>query len=789
MTQPSRPRRFRSTIVSALLLTPLLALGVTACASTPQETAQRLTQAPESSARLAAEPTPTPPGELLADVSEDPPAEAAEAAEAAGADADGDRILDHEDQCPTEAETRNGYEDEDGCPDEIPENIQQFTGVIRGVNFGAAGGSTARRPEPRTAAPPAQLSLPPVGERYAHTPEHGRVAVADDPRSTFSIDVDTASYSNIRRHLRSGILPPIDAVRIEEMLNYFRYSYPAPRGERPIGVHAEIGPCPWDRGRRLVQIGLSSRTLARDELPPRKLVFLVDVSGSMNEPNKMPLVKASLSRLVDTLSARDSLAVVVYAGAAGVVLRPTSGDQKLSIRRAIDQLHAGGSTAGGAGIELAYSLAREHFDPKGANRVILATDGDFNVGPRSDGDLIRLIEEKRKSGVHLTVLGFGSGNLNDSMMERLADKGDGYYAYIDDFAEAEKALFREAQAATVTAAKDVKIQVEWNPARVADYRLIGYDNRALEDHEFRDDRKDAGDLGHGHQVTALYEIRLRKQGKGGATGGPKLRYQGEAPLSRVAEGDELLTVGVRYKSPDGADVRELSVPVSGAGAPTMAATSDDFRFAAAVAEFGEALRGAPARAGARVQRAERFARSALGTDAHGERGGLVAMLEAWPQVREEGERRAAEARAWSRREAQLAKKSRADDLRAERLALREEGAARKRSPAKALAKASVLSPESEAVLARAAEVLHEFPEIRLEISGHSDAREGRSDSEREALSQARAEAVRESLVTTHGVDRARLDVRAAGASEPIDTNDTARGRAKNRRVEFTMLSR
>ncbi len=780
MTQPARPRRSRPSIVCALALTPLLMLGLGACASGPQEAAKRLTQSPHESPRQSEEPATTPSATAELDAPEPLATEPV-------ADADGDRILDDDDQCPTEPETYNGYEDEDGCPDEIPENVQQFTGVIRGVNFGAAGGSTKRRPPPRSVAPPAQMSPPSLSnERYAYTPEHGRVAVADDPRSTFSIDVDTASYSNIRRHLRSGVLPPADAVRIEEMLNYFRYSYPAPSGDQPIGVHSEIGPCPWDRSRKLVQIGLSSRTLARDELPPRNLVFLVDVSGSMDAPDKLPLVKASLSRLVDTLRAQDSLAVVVYAGAAGVVLRPTSGDKKLSIRRAIDQLHAGGSTAGGAGIELAYGLARERFDPKGANRVILATDGDFNVGPRSDGELVRLIEDKRKSGVHLTVLGFGSGNLNDSMMERLADKGDGYYAYIDDFAEAEKALFREAQAATVTAAKDVKIQVEWNPAKVADYRLIGYDNRALEDHEFRDDRKDAGDLGRGHQVTALYEVRLRKEGEKGPKG-PALRYQDENPLSHVAQGDELLTVGVRYKSPDGAKVREFAVPVSGPAAPTMAATSDDFRFAAAVAEFGEALRGKPAQADARVKRAQRFARSALGADAHGERGGLVAMLEAWPQIREESERAAAQARAWARKEAQYEKESRAADLRAERLALREERAARKRSPAKALAKASVLSPDAEAVLTRAAEVLHAFPGICIEISGHSDAREGRSDAEREALSKARAEAVRDRLVTTHGIDTSRLNVRVAGASEPIDTNDTARGRAKNRRVEFTIL--
>ncbi len=783
MTQPLRAPRPHLTIVRRLLLTPLLVLGLAACASTPKETAQRLTQTPESGAPSSTEAPPT------ATNGGPEPAEEVELSLEVPVDGDGDGIPDERDQCLTEPETRNGFEDEDGCPDEIPENVQQYAGVIRGVNFGAASGSRSQsRSAQRPVAAPPQVSPPPLlsGERYAYTPERGRVAVAKDPLSTFSIDVDTASYSNVRRYLRSGVLPPADVVRVEEMLNYFRYAYPAPRGARPIGVHTEVGPCPWDRSRRLVQVGLSSRTLARDALPPRNLVFLVDVSGSMSDPDKLPLVKASLSRLVDTLGARDSIALVVYAGAAGVVLPPTTGDKKLTIRRALDRLQAGGSTAGGAGIEQAYALAQERFDPQGANRVILATDGDFNVGPRSDGELVRLIEAKRRTGVHLTVLGFGSGNLNDSMMERLADSGDGSYAYIDSFAEAEKVLFRESQAATVTAAKDVKIQVEWNPAKVAEYRLIGYDNRALEDHEFRDDRKDAGELGHGHQVTALYEIKLRKEGER-APQGDKLRYQGEAPPRAGTPGDELATVGVRYKSPDGAEVDEFSAPIRGLGARTMAGTSEDFRFAAAVADFGLALRGAPGRAAARVKRAGGLARSSLGADVNGDRGGFVALIETWPQVREEVERRAAEARAWEREEAKRAAKQRARDLRAERIALREERAARKRSPAKALAQASVLTPETGPVLARAGELLREFPEIRVEISGHSDAREGRSEAERVALSLARAEAVRECLVVDHGIDPGRLEVRAAGASEPIHTNETAIGRAANRRVEFAVL--
>ncbi len=782
MTQPLRTPRSPFTIVRGLLLTPLLVLGLAACASTPKETARQLTQAPESGAAGSAE---SPSAQA-----QDPGVEPEEEVEPSfeiPADTDGDGIADLDDQCLTEPETRNGYEDEDGCPDEIPANVQRYTGVIRGVNFGSASGRSRSRPVARPVAPPSQVSPPIVsGERYAHTPEHGRVAVADDPLSTFSIDVDTAAYSNVRRYLRSGVLPPAEAVRIEEMLNYFRYAYPSPKGERPIGVHSEVGPCPWDRSRRLVQVGLSSKTLARDAVPPRNLVFLVDVSGSMNETNKLPLVKASLSRLVDTLSARDSIALVVYAGAAGVVLPPTSGDQRLTIRRALDQLSAGGSTAGGAGIELAYALAKERFDPKGANRVILATDGDFNVGPSSDGALVRMIEDKRKSGVHLTVLGFGTGNLNDSMMERLADKGDGSYAYIDDFAEAEKVLFRESQAATVTAAKDVKIQVEWNPAKVAEYRLIGYDNRALEDHEFRDDRKDAGELGQGHQVTALYEIKLRKEGER-IPKGNTLRYQ-DQPLPRSGTpGDELAAVGVRYKSPDGAEVDEFSTAIRGLGARTMAGASEDFRFAAAIADFGQALRGSTKGAGARVKRARGFARGSLGADTNGDRAGFVALLEMWPQVRAEAERRAAEVRAWERKEAKRVAEERARDQRAERLALREERAARKRSPAKALARASVLTPETKSVLARAAEVLREFPSIRIEISGHSDAREGRSDADREALSLARAEAVLESFIVDYGIDRGRFTTRAAGAREPIDTNETAIGRARNRRVEFTTL--
>ena len=438
-------------------------------------------------------------------------------------------------------------------------------------------------------SPPAPPERP-GSESYAHTPDQAWTRVADDPLSTFSIDVDTASYANVRRFLSDGQLPPIDAVRVEEMLNYFSYEYAAPSldADVPFGVTTEVGPAPWAPGHKLVHVGLQAAALPPDAIPPRNLVFLLDVSGSMNGRDKLPLLKRGLTMMVPQLRKEDSVAIVVYAGAAGVVLPPTPGDEHSVITGALDRLSAGGSTHGSAGIQLAYELARRNFDADGVNRVLLATDGDFNVGTTSDGALIDLIERERESGVFLTVLGFGTGNLKDSKMESLADHGNGNYAYIDSPAEAHKVLVAEAGSTLVTVAKDVKIQVEFNPATVEGYRLIGYANRKLAHRDFTDDTKDAGEVGAGHSVTALYEVIPVGSS---IPGDVELRYQRDKEPSKVSTGtDELMFVKVRYKKPDGARSTERSWTVSDREV-SLSGTSDDFRFSAAIAGWGMLLRG------------------------------------------------------------------------------------------------------------------------------------------------------------------------------------------------------
>ncbi|MCA9707891.1 MAG: VWA domain-containing protein [Myxococcales bacterium] len=379
-------------------------------------------------------------------------------------------------------------------------------------------GMAADWAEPSWEAPPVDR------EDYDHIEENDFVAVADQPLSTFGVDVDTASYSNVRRFLSYGQLPPADAVRLEELVNYFEYDYAEPAGEHPFSVTAEIGPCPWNDAHRLVHLGIQGKHVQQDEVPPRNLVFLVDVSASMDSPDKLGLLKTGLRMLADDLREQDRVALVVYAGASGVVLRPTN--DRAKIKRALRRLRAGGSTAGAAGLQLAYEVATRNFQEGAINRVILASDGDFNVGPSSQGELVDLIERKRESGVFLSVLGFGTGNLNDAMMEQVADHGNGNYAYIDNEQEARRVLVEQANATLVPIAKDVKLQVELNPAVVEAYRLLGYENRRLEAQDFNDDRKDAGELGAGHTVTAIYEIRLQP---------------GEHP--------QLGTLRVRYKTP------------------------------------------------------------------------------------------------------------------------------------------------------------------------------------------------------------------------------------------------
>ncbi|HJS72797.1 MAG TPA: von Willebrand factor type A domain-containing protein, partial [Vicinamibacteria bacterium] len=414
------------------------------------------------------------------------------------------------------------------------------------------------------------------------------------PLSTFSTDVDTASYSNMRRFLAERELPPKDSIRIEELLNYFEYEYPDPKGKDPISVRMELAPCPWKTEHRLLAIGLKAKEIEEEERAPLNLVFLVDVSGSMEDDNKLPLVKSSLRMLTSHLRDDDAIAIVVYAGASGVVLPRTKGAERGTILEALDRLEAGGSTNGGEGIELAYRIAEESYDGDALNRVILATDGDFNVGISDEGALVRLIEDKAKSGVFLTVLGFGMGNYKDSMLEKLADKGNGNYAYIDTSQEARKVLYEQATGTLVTVAKDVKLQIEFNPARVEAYRLIGYENRMLEAEDFEDDRKDAGDVGAGHLVTALYEIVP----VGASLDLPevsRLKYQRPAQLSRAAETEEVLTLKLRYKHPDGIRSREMQRVLTERDLHDLDDATKDFKWAAAVAAFGMTLRDSPYR--------------------------------------------------------------------------------------------------------------------------------------------------------------------------------------------------
>lgn len=461
-------------------------------------------------------------------------------------------------------------------------------------------------------------------EEYGHTEENPFLAVSAHPLSTFSIDVDRAAYSNVRRFLLDGQAPPKDAVRIEELVNYFPYDYAGPTGDDPVAIHTELGPAPWKAQHQLLRIGLQARKVDLRGLPPSNLVFLLDVSGSMDEPNKLPLVKASITMLVNNLRHEDRVAIVVYAGSAGLVLPSTQGDEKAKILEAIDRLEAGGSTAGGAGIKRAYDEAVANFIRGGNNRVILATDGDFNVGVSSDGELVRLIEDRRKSGVFLTVLGFGMGNLKDSKMEQLADHGNGNYAYIDNLLEAKKTLVHEMGGTLFTVAKDVKIQVEFNPARVRAYRLIGYENRLLADEDFTDDTKDAGEMGAGHSVTALYEIVPTGVATDVTIRVPdSLRYQ--TVRTPRSGGGELGFVKVRYKQPDGDRSRLLTLPVSGEPGRTP---SPEFRFQTAVAEFGLLLKGSAYRGVANFEEVIAAARSSLGADPDGYRAEFVKLAQA-----------------------------------------------------------------------------------------------------------------------------------------------------------------
>ncbi|HZG24288.1 MAG TPA: von Willebrand factor type A domain-containing protein, partial [Chitinophagaceae bacterium] len=446
--------------------------------------------------------------------------------------------------------------------------------------------------------------------------------------STFSIDVDGASYSNVRRFLESGQVPPPGSVRIEEMINYFHYDYPQPLGEDPFSINTEMSACSWNPDHRLVLVGLQGRKIATGKLPASNLVFLVDVSGSMQDENKLPLVKASMKMLVDQLREQDKVAIVVYAGNAGLVLPPTSGSQKQAIREAIDKLEAGGSTAGGAGILLAYQVAAKTFITNGNNRVILCTDGDFNVGLSSDAALESLIEHERKSGVFLTALGYGMGNYKDNKMQKLAGKGNGNHAYIDGLGEAKKVLVNEFGGTLFTIAKDVKLQVEFNPGRVQAYRLIGYENRMLNQEDFNNDLKDAGELGSGHTVSALYEIIPAGVKNKFATGIDTMRYQSndEAATRSSNNLDEIMNIKFRYKKPDGLTSRLMEHPVADRGVK-LENTSDNFRFAAAVAEFGMLLRNSEFKQQSSFENVQKTARHALGRDEEGYRKNFLQLVE------------------------------------------------------------------------------------------------------------------------------------------------------------------
>jgi Ca-activated chloride channel family protein len=420
-------------------------------------------------------------------------------------------------------------------------------------------------------------------EAFAPIVENEFIPVEAEPLSTFSVDVDTASYAEVRRYLNQNMLPPKDAVRIEELLNYFPYNDPPPSGDAPFSVNCEIAGCAWAPGHRVARIGLKGKPIPNDKRPASNLVFLVDVSGSMDQENKLPLVKAGLRMLVEQLGENDRVAIVVYAAASGLVLPSTSCQHKAEILSALEQLQAGGSTNGGAGIQLAYDTAQAHFIKGGTNRVILATDGDFNVGIQEDDQLVRLIEAKAKGGVFLSVLGFGMGNIKDAKLEKLADKGNGHHAYIDSLQEARKVLVDEIGSTLVTIAKDVKVQVEFNPSKVGAYRLIGYENRLLRNEDFQNDKKDAGEIGAGHHVTALYE--LVPAGRSTKLAAAGLKFQKQA----VVPSDDTLNVSLRYKPPDGDTSRPIERWVKDSGA-AYAGASSDFKFATAVAGFGMLLR-------------------------------------------------------------------------------------------------------------------------------------------------------------------------------------------------------
>ena len=487
------------------------------------------------------------------------------------------------------------------------------TGVISTVNLASLRHPSVRMDAVNT-------------EEYKSISENGFKQVGESPLSTFSIDVDPASYSNMRRFINRGELPPADAIRTEELVNYFSYDYPKPTGNDPVKITVEAGTCTWNTAHRLVRIGLKAKEIPTEQLPASNLVFLIDVSGSMWGANRLDLLKSSLKLLVNNLRNKDKVAIVTYAGSAGVKLEATSGGDKQKIREAIDELTAGGSTAGGAGIHLAYQIAKKNFISDGNNRIILCSDGDFNVGVSSAEGLEQLIEKERKSGVHLTVLGYGMGNYKDKKIQVLAEKGNGNHAYIDNLQEANRVLVGEFGATLHTVAKDVKLQVEFNPSQVQAYRLIGYESRLLKDEDFNNDAKDAGDMGAGHTVTAFYEVipaGVKNEYVGKVD---DLKYQKKEKMTLKPTGsDELLTVKLRYKAPDKDVSRKMELPFVDNKGDSV---SSDFRFASAVAMFGQLLRDSDFKGTADYDKVIKLAKQGLNNDERGYRREFIRLVEA-----------------------------------------------------------------------------------------------------------------------------------------------------------------
>ncbi|MBC8046800.1 MAG: VWA domain-containing protein, partial [Fimbriimonadaceae bacterium] len=470
-------------------------------------------------------------------------------------------------------------------------------------------------------------------EAYNTINENGFKKVIGNPLSTFSIDVDNASYSNIRRFISYGQTPPKDAVRIEEMINYFDYDYAQPTNEDPFAINMEISDCPWNKESKIIMVGLQGKDIDYSETDPSNLVFLIDVSGSMQSENKLPLVKKSLNYLIDNLNAQDKIALVVYAGAAGMVLPSTPVSQKEKIKEAINKLEAGGSTAGGAGIQLAYKIASENFIESGNNRVILCSDGDFNVGVSSDAEMTRIIEEKRKSGVFITICGFGLGNYKDSKMEAIANNGNGNYYYIDQEKEAKKVFGTDMRGTLFTIAKDVKIQIEFNPAKVEEYRLIGYENRLLNKEDFDNDAKDAGELGAGHKVTAMYEVKLRKdsyepKGMKDPKQTEDLKYQTTEVKPGAYYSDDIMNLKLRYKKPDGEVSKLIEKSIADDQIP-FDQTSDNFRFVCSVVEFGMLLRESEYKGNATYEDVIKLAQNAKGKDTHAYRSEFISMVQSY----------------------------------------------------------------------------------------------------------------------------------------------------------------